>query len=98
MKTAYPVTFTVDFPDRDLDRLTTAFRIIVAIPIVFVLSLLTGQSLQCDERKWLERDGRARDRRRPFVPSDCADDRVPPEVSALVVRLEPAAPALLEPS
>jgi hypothetical protein len=45
MKTAYPVTFTVDFPDRDLDRLTTAFRIIVAIPIVFVLSLLTGQSL-----------------------------------------------------
>jgi hypothetical protein len=37
MKTAYPVTFTVDFPDRDLDRLTTAFRIIVAIPIVFVL-------------------------------------------------------------
>src|SRR5207237_9983461 len=45
MKPAYPVTFTVDFPDRDLDRLTTAFRIIVAIPIVFVLSLLTGQSL-----------------------------------------------------
>src|SRR3979411_1352571 len=45
MKTAYPVTFTVDFPARDLDRVTTAFRIIVAIPIVFVLSLLTGQSL-----------------------------------------------------
>src|ERR1700682_2848462 len=45
MKTAYPVTFSVDFPDRDLDRLTTALRIIVAIPIVFVLSLLTGQSL-----------------------------------------------------
>jgi len=45
MKMAYPVTFTVDFPDRDLDRLTTAFRIIVAIPIAFVLSLLTGQSL-----------------------------------------------------
>src|ERR1700730_15492141 len=45
MKMAYPVRFNVDFPDRDLDRLTTAFRIIVAIPIVFVLSLLTGQSL-----------------------------------------------------
>jgi uncharacterized protein DUF4389 len=45
MKTAYPVTFTVDFPDRDLDRLTTAFRIIVAIPIVFVLILLTGESM-----------------------------------------------------
>jgi roadblock/LC7 domain-containing protein len=45
MKTAYPVTFNVDFPDRDLDRLATAFRLIVAIPIVFVLGLLTGQSL-----------------------------------------------------
>ena len=45
MKTTYPVTFTVDFPDRSLDRLTTAFRIIVAIPIAFVLSLLTGASL-----------------------------------------------------
>src|SRR2546428_2679698 len=45
MKTTYPITFTVDFPDRSLDRLTTAFRIIVAIPIAFVLSLLTGASL-----------------------------------------------------
>src|SRR5256885_10622844 len=45
MTTTYPVTFTVDFPDRDLDRLTTAFRIIVAIPIAVVLTLLTGASL-----------------------------------------------------
>ncbi|HEU5278228.1 MAG TPA: DUF4389 domain-containing protein [Gaiellaceae bacterium] len=37
---AYPVEFSVDYPDRDLDRLTTAFRIIVAIPIVIVLALL----------------------------------------------------------
>ena len=45
MQTAYPVTFSVDYPDRNLDRLTTAFRIIVAIPILIVLSLLTGQSV-----------------------------------------------------
>ena len=45
MKTAYPVAFDVDFPDRDLDRLTTAFRIIVIIPIAVVLSLLTGASV-----------------------------------------------------
>ena len=45
MKTTYPVTFTVDFPDRGLNRLTTAFRIIVAIPIAVVLSLLTGASV-----------------------------------------------------
>lgn len=45
MKTAYPVTFGVDYPDRDLDRLTTAFRLIVIIPIAILLSLLTGASL-----------------------------------------------------
>ena len=45
MKPAYPVTFAVDFPDRDLDRLSTAFRIIVIIPIAVVLSLLTGASI-----------------------------------------------------
>ena len=50
MKTAYRVTFTVDFPDRELDRLTTAFRIIVSIPIVFVLILLTGESMQYGTR------------------------------------------------
>src|SRR5207237_9291363 len=45
MTTTYPVTFNVDYPDRNLDRLTRAFRIVVAIPIVVVLSLLTGTSL-----------------------------------------------------
>lgn len=46
MTTTYPVTFTVDFPDRDLDRLTTAFRIIVGIPIAFLLGLLSGESVR----------------------------------------------------
>ena len=41
---SYPVQFDVDFPDRDLDRLATAFRIIFIIPIAIVLSLLTGES------------------------------------------------------
>ncbi|TME83821.1 MAG: DUF4389 domain-containing protein [Chloroflexi bacterium] len=45
MTTTYPVSFNVDYPDRALDRLTSALRIIVAIPIVAVLSLLTGASL-----------------------------------------------------
>ena len=38
----YPVQFTVDYPDRPLDRLTTAFRIFVAIPIVIVLWTVSG--------------------------------------------------------
>ncbi len=38
----YPVQFSVEYPDRDLDRLTTAFRIIVAIPILIVLGAIDG--------------------------------------------------------
>jgi hypothetical protein len=41
-KDEYPVTFSVEYPDRDLNRLTTAFRIIVAIPILIVLSAIGG--------------------------------------------------------
>jgi hypothetical protein len=36
----YPVQFSVEYPDRDLNRLTTAFRIIVAIPILIVLGAI----------------------------------------------------------
>ncbi len=39
---AYPVQFSVDYPDRDLDKLTTAFRIIMIIPIVIVLAFISG--------------------------------------------------------
>jgi hypothetical protein len=40
--TAYPVQFSVDYPDRPLDRISTALRILVAIPIVIVLSAISG--------------------------------------------------------
>ena len=38
----YPVRFSVDYPDRSLDRVTTAFRIFVAIPILIVLGTVSG--------------------------------------------------------
>ncbi|HYI16538.1 MAG TPA: DUF4389 domain-containing protein [Thermomicrobiales bacterium] len=38
----YPVTFSVDYPDRELNRVTTAFRIIVAIPILILLGFLSN--------------------------------------------------------
>jgi hypothetical protein len=38
----YPVTFSVDYPDRALNRLTTAFRIFVAIPILIVIASVSG--------------------------------------------------------
>jgi hypothetical protein len=40
--TTYPVSFSVEYPDRKLDRLTTAFRIIVAIPILIVFASVSG--------------------------------------------------------
>jgi len=41
---AYPVQFSVEYPDRPLNRLTTAFRLIVAIPIVIVAGALGGHA------------------------------------------------------
>jgi hypothetical protein len=38
----YPVQFDVDYPERDLDRLSTGFRIFAAIPILIVLAALGG--------------------------------------------------------
>src|SRR6266511_6489041 len=38
----YPVQFSVDYPDRPLNRLTTGFRILVAIPILIVLGSVSG--------------------------------------------------------
>ena len=39
---AYPVNLSVEYPDRPLDRLTTAFRIFVAIPVMIVLGAVSG--------------------------------------------------------
>ena len=38
----YPVQFSVDYPDRSLNRLTSAFRIFVAIPALILLGTVSG--------------------------------------------------------
>lgn len=38
----YPVQFSVDYPDRELDRLTSFFRFPLAIPIIIVLGFVAG--------------------------------------------------------
>jgi len=43
---AYPVSLSIDYPDRKLNRLTTFFRLFVAIPIIIVLGLLIGAAFQ----------------------------------------------------
>jgi hypothetical protein len=40
--TTYPVSFSVDYPDRELNRLTTFFRIFTVIPIAIVLGAVAG--------------------------------------------------------
>jgi Domain of unknown function (DUF4389) len=44
----HPLSFAVDYPDRDLNRLTTAFRIFTIIPIAIVLTSIVGWSTSYD--------------------------------------------------
>lgn len=37
-----PVRFSVDYPDRDLDRASTGFRLFTVIPILIVLGTVSG--------------------------------------------------------
>ena len=38
----YPVLLEIDYPDRELDRLTTFFRVFTVIPIAIILVLISG--------------------------------------------------------
>ncbi|MCP3988758.1 MAG: DUF4389 domain-containing protein [Actinomycetia bacterium] len=38
----YPARLTIDYPDRDLDRLSTGLRIIYVIPIEILVNLIGG--------------------------------------------------------
>jgi hypothetical protein len=42
--TPHPVAFDVEYPDRALDRVTTAFRLFTLIPIAIVLGSIAGYS------------------------------------------------------
>ena len=41
---AYPLQLDVAYPDRELDRLTTGFRIFTAIPILIVAGAIGGHA------------------------------------------------------
>jgi hypothetical protein len=38
----YPIRFAVDYPDRPLDRTSTAFRGVLALPVLAVLAAVSG--------------------------------------------------------
>jgi Domain of unknown function (DUF4389) len=48
MVSNYPVQFDVDFPTRPLGRASTAFRLILALPIVVILTALSGETFGGD--------------------------------------------------
>ena len=52
----YPLTFSVDYPDRELNRLTTFFRIFTVIPIGIVLAAVSHVTI-----------GNAADEATPYV-------------------------------
>ena len=66
---AYPVQLSVEYPDRDLDRGTTAFRLIWAIPILILVATIQGDPRQV---------GRHRDMARSVALSGTALLFVPP--------------------
>ena len=45
MDESYPLTYSVDYPDRDLNRLTTFFRLFTVIPIAILLGTVVGRDL-----------------------------------------------------
>ena len=54
----YPVRFDVDYPDRDLNRLTTAFRLLWIIPIAIIAALISHYGHRRRRRDRLRDRGR----------------------------------------
>lgn len=47
----YPANLKVDYPDRNLNRLTSFFRLIWVIPIMIILTLLIGSNTDANSTK-----------------------------------------------
>jgi hypothetical protein len=48
----FPVTLTIDYPDRKLNRLTSFFRIFAVIPIAIIIGLMTNGTLTWGTHVW----------------------------------------------
>ena len=44
----YPVQYSVDYPDRALNRVSSAFRVFTAIPILILIGTITGYQSSYD--------------------------------------------------
>jgi Domain of unknown function (DUF4389) len=53
----YPATLTIEYPERDLDRLTTFLRPLVAVPIATILALVSGGAVHDQSRHYVPATG-----------------------------------------
>jgi hypothetical protein len=53
----FPATLDIDYPDRELNRFTTFFRLFTAIPIAIVLTLLTGPAIRAGSGQYAVTSG-----------------------------------------
>ena len=53
----YPVQLEVEYPDRELDRLTSLFRPIVVLPVAVVLMLVSGSNASSESAVGIEAGG-----------------------------------------
>jgi hypothetical protein len=49
---SYPVSLEIQYPDRDLNRLTSVFRIFIIIPIALILILVSGPGWDSAKDAW----------------------------------------------
>jgi len=81
-KKPYPVSLSVDYPDRELNRLTSFFRLIVIIPIAVLLCCGQWRCLGVGGGTTM---GGKPVRRRSTLPGHHAHAGLQTEVPALVV-------------
>jgi hypothetical protein len=48
----YPVSLKIDYPDRNLNRLTSVFRLVLIVPIVAILVLVSGPGGDSANQAW----------------------------------------------
>jgi len=53
----FPATLEIDYPDRELDRLTTFFRLFTVIPILLILALVSGGVHGTHRGVWVQTGG-----------------------------------------
>lgn len=54
---SYPVTYDVEYPDKQLDRLSSFFRLFTVIPIAIVLVSVSGATIGTDSRAFFATAG-----------------------------------------